>query len=290
MHIVSFCIYGLSQRLLNIFSLEVELSKLRILITWCQINKFRSPEAFTCEQNISEQWDRWKQQFQLYITVTESDDKPDYIKTSIFLTCIGKQGLEIYNIFTFENESNKMKLKPVMEKFEEYCKPRKNITVVRHYLITYRQSEDQLFDTFVTELKKRSSQCEFVTLQDSLIRDMIVVGVLTNSLRERLLRINNLSLEDAIKLGQAAEETKKHAYELCRSQENQTIDALKMNGRNYSKPKIPKPEDNEYISPPCKYCGTLHKRRKCPAFGKTCLKCNKLNHFASICLSNKQKI
>ena len=177
-----------------------------------------------------------------------------------------------------------------MEKFEAYCKPRKNITLVRHYFFTYRQSEGQLFDAFVTELKKRSSQCEFATLQDSLIPDMIVVGVLSNSLRERLLRIDNLSLEDAIKLGQAAEATKKHAYELCRSQENQTIDALKVIGRNNSKLKIPKPEDNEYISQPFKYCGTLHKRRKCPAFGKTCLKCNKLNHFASVCLSSKKRI
>ena len=50
---------------------------------------------------------------------------------------------------------------------------------------------------------------------------MIAVGVLSNSLRERLLIIDNSSLEGlAIKVDQAAEATKKHAYELCRSQEN----------------------------------------------------------------------
>jgi hypothetical protein len=239
--------------------------------------------------NISEQWDRWKQQFELYITATESDAKSDNIKTSIFLTCIGKQGLEIYNTFTFENDSDKMKLKPVMEKFEAYCKPRKNITLIRHHFFTYRQREGQSFDAYVTELKKRSSQCEFATLQDSLIRDMIVIGVMGTSLRERLLRMDNLSLEDAIKLGQAAEATKKHACELCRSQENQTIEALKLNQNNIQS-RITKQENNEYISQPCKYCGTLHRRQKCPAFGKTCLKCNKLNHFASVCLSGKKRI
>ena len=35
---------------------------------------------------------------------------------------------------------------------------------------------------------------------------------------------------------------------------------------------------------------TLHRRRKCPAFGKACLKCNKLNHFASACLSTQKRI
>ena len=118
---------------------------------------------------------------------------------------------------------------------------------------------------------------------------MIVIGVMGNSLRERLLRMDNLSLEDAIKLGQTAEATKKHAYELCRSQENQTIEALKLNQNNIQS-RITKQENNEYISQPCKYCGTLHRRRKCPAFGKTCLKCNKLNHFASVCLSSQKRI
>ena len=87
------------------------------------MNKFRPPEPLVFEGNISEQWDRWKQQFLLYITATESDEKPDNIKTSIFLTCIGKQGLEIYNTFVFADDGDKMKLKPVMEMFEAYCKP-----------------------------------------------------------------------------------------------------------------------------------------------------------------------
>ena len=250
------------------------------------MNKFRPPEPLTFEGNISEQWDQWKQQFELYITATESDEKSDNIKTSIFLTCIGKQGLEIYNTFAFANDGDKMKLKPVMEKFEAYCKPRKNITLIRHHFFTYRQSEGQSFDAFITELKKRSSQCEFATLRDSLIRDMIVIGVLSNSLRERLLRINNLSLEDAIKLGRAAEAMKKHAYELCRSQENQTIDVLKMNQHNSNL----KQENNEYTSQLCKYCRTFHKRRNCLAFSKTCLKCKKLNHFASVCLSSQKRV
>ena len=115
---------------------------------------------------------------------------------------------------------------------------------------------------------------------------MIVIGVTSNSLRERLLRMDNLNLENAVKLGQAAEVTKKHAYELCRSRENQTIDALKWNPNNIKS----KSENNESNPQLCKHCGMTHKHRKCPAYGKTCLKCNKLNHFASVCLMTKKRI
>ena len=29
----------------------------------------------------------------------------------------------------------------------------------------------------------------------------------------------------------------------------------------------------------CKYCGTLHKPRRCPAYGKNCTRCGRANHF-----------
>lgn len=42
----------------------------------------------------------------------------------------------------------------------------------------------------------------------------------------------------------------------------------------------------------CKFCGYSHefKRDHCPAFGKKCSKCDKMNHFASICKSFNNEI
>ena len=39
----------------------------------------------------------------------------------------------------------------------------------------------------------------------------------------------------------------------------------------------------------CRYCGGLHARdkNKCPAFGKTCRKCGKSNHFQTVCLQRQ---
>ena len=41
----------------------------------------------------------------------------------------------------------------------------------------------------------------------------------------------------------------------------------------------------------CRYCGRKHERnkQKCPALGKRCLNCNKLNHFAAQCLTTKRR-
>ena len=52
------------------------------------MNKLRAPETLVFEGNLAEQWDRWKQQFEQYITITESDKTEENTKTSIFVTCI----------------------------------------------------------------------------------------------------------------------------------------------------------------------------------------------------------
>lgn len=39
----------------------------------------------------------------------------------------------------------------------------------------------------------------------------------------------------------------------------------------------------QHMSNACSRCGTTHQPRNCPAFGKECRRCKKLNHFADLC-------
>ena len=150
----------------------------------------------------------------MYITAAEKDKKSDLVKSSVLPTCIGKKSREIYNTFTFDNDDDNMKFNIIIQKFDEYCFPRKSITFQRYKFFTCRQKEGQYFDQFVTELKKLSQECEFGGLCNSLIRDVIIMGLLDNKPREILFREPDLSMENATKHGQAAEETKQHAREL----------------------------------------------------------------------------
>ena len=101
----------------------------------------------------------------------------------------------------------------ILQQFDNYCSPQKNVTLLPYKLFSYRQSEGQSFDNLFTKLKKLSKGCEFLDLQNSLMRDMIVIGITDNHLRQRLLREPDLTLNSALKLGHACEETKKHALE-----------------------------------------------------------------------------
>ena len=106
--------------------------------------------------------------------------------------------------------------------------------VLRHKFFTYRQHEGQKFHDFVTDLKKLSSESEFETLHDSLIKDMIVRSTNGNSLRQHLLRESELTLPKAIPAGHAAEEARKHAREMLKSNETVSLHKISKHSKSRS--------------------------------------------------------
>ena len=50
----------------------------------------------------------------------------------------------------------------------------------------------------MTDLRNKASRCEFAELKDGLIRDRIVCGVNNDTVRARLLRESEMSLEMCI--------------------------------------------------------------------------------------------
>jgi len=174
----------------------------------------KPPRGLEFSGNLSENWKRFWQRFDLYLRATGGDEKDDDVKTAIFLHVIGEEALEIYNGFQWGSAGDDKKLQKVKEKFEEYCIPRTNITFERHRFFTCSQRSGETIDQFVSELQNRAKTCEFGALKDGLIRDRVICGVPSSSLRERLLREEQLTFEKTIRICRAVEATKTQAKEL----------------------------------------------------------------------------
>ena len=108
-----------------------------------------------------------KQDFTLYLTPTEYTNKPNQVKSSLILRCTGEKGQEICNNFKFYNEEDTLVYDKIIEKFEAYIAPRKNLTYSRFKFLTYRQEEGQSFESFFTDLKKFASDRELDHLKES---------------------------------------------------------------------------------------------------------------------------
>ena len=97
----------------------------------------------------------------------------------------------------------------LMEKFEAYCLPKKNLVIERRKFFTRNQQPDETIDGYIKELRNLSSACEFQD-RDGLILYKLVDGIESNQVRDVLLRKgSNLNLEKAIEICRADEVTKK---------------------------------------------------------------------------------
>ena len=72
-------------------------------------------------------------------------------KCKAFLYVIGKEGREIFNTCFSKGKTDTFT--PLLAKFENYCIPKKNVTVERHNFNIQVQGSTELIDQFVTDLK-----------------------------------------------------------------------------------------------------------------------------------------
>ena len=139
-------------------------------------------------------------------------------------------------------------------------------------------------DAYVTVLRSLSKSCNYGTLEDTLIRDRIVVGIRDNATRKRLLQESKLTLKACVDTCRAAETTSAQIKAMDRGQASGITSDVHVINRN--RKKVPT------VGTECKFCGKPHsfsKRELCPAWGRICTICKEYNHFAQKCPSKAGK-
>ena len=120
----------------------------------------------------------------LHITATEKTKKLDEVKSSILLTCFGqREGKYIIRLYLMITSWKWISI--VFYNNLMIIALLKKMLLSSDTSFSRRQSEGKCFDNFVTKLNMLSKECEFSDLQNSLIRDMIVIGITDNHLRQQ---------------------------------------------------------------------------------------------------------
>ena len=192
--------------------------------------------------------------------------------------------MEIFDGMDFTPESDRQVLSKVVGTFEEFCIGETNETYERFIFNRRNQEENESIDQYVTILQKFAQTCNFCgCLQDSLIRDQLVLGIRDESIRKKLLQEKKLSLSRAVDIRRSGETTSMRLKELknkaVASGTNEEVNALKIKRTNNGRSR----RERETICS-CRYCGGSHRRGDCPAYGQTCKKCGRRNHFSQVCL------
>uniref|UniRef100_A0A8D8RNC4 Uncharacterized protein K02A2.6 n=1 Tax=Cacopsylla melanoneura TaxID=428564 RepID=A0A8D8RNC4_9HEMI len=237
-----------------------------------------APPAY--EYNIRtgvEDWTIFKLQLENFMKLTGLEGKGDDVKKAYLISLLGKEMMKVYVNMNIRGKTNQ----ETMKALDDYILPQRNVIYERYVFGITQQQKTERFDQYYSNLRHLASTCEFGTMHDELLRDRIVLGVISNVLRKRYLGDPGLTLAKALELGKAFEATEIQCNVLNDNRHKMTSDEHEQI-----------PDSNVFkfsnSSQSCWYCGNNHARKKelCPALGKICTNCGRPNHFARVC---KQK-
>lgn len=262
-------------------------------------------------------WRKWQKQFMIFMKASGVHKEPADVQASLLINLIGSEGYDIYTTFKFIKDEDRDDISKIIVKFNEHFKTKPNTTMARFKFFTRNQEKGENIGEYVTALRLLSQYCEFEHLEDGLIKDRIVCGIYEVSLRDRLLRTDELTLDKAVKICEANE---------ISSEDNKQIEVTKVStngdvrsssvavdavfsasalrgsgegqrGRasatgSYQQSQLRRRTNHvNNAAEICYNCGypRCDNDARCPARFAKCYVCNKMGHFRKMC-SMKSKL
>ncbi|KAJ8913367.1 hypothetical protein NQ315_008758 [Exocentrus adspersus] len=252
-------------------------------------NNFKPPKNLIFDKNANKNLEDFLRSLEIFLKATGLAKKDSETKVAILLNVAGEEAQKKFQTFELTDAQRK-DFNEVVQAFKIYGKPMKNETFDRYKFFTRAQQEGESFEHYITAIKVLAADCNFGTLEESLVRDRIVSGISDFAMQEKLLQQSDLTLKRAEQMCRASEVSRYQVEQLKGDKEVHALRVGQQKRKNAGrKGKVGAQssattgvgtQGTEYD---CLKCGRRHGPRSCPAFGKKCTVCNKLNHFAVGC-------
>ena len=234
------------------------------------------PDPVEC----ASRWTAWTTSLEFYFDASEV--KTDGRKKALLLHHMGAAAQSIF--LTLIRPQLAAQTPPLAETyaniksaFSSHFEPRINTDFEIYQFRQTRQREGESVDQYATRLRTVAARCSFPNI-DAEIKSHIIYSCLDPGLRRHALRDTNLDLQQLLSLARTHEATEQQAKQmedgLSMLRLSQTADVNHVHTNSQSSS--------------CPNCGTSHSTASmdsCPARGRTCNHCGKINHFAIVCRS-----
>jgi len=212
--------------------------------------------------------------------------------TDLFLSKAGMEALRQVSIMAAPLVLEDTKFEDIHNIIMEKMQPKKRLVVAeRTRFLATRQGVGENVRRYVQRLREAAKFCNFKdlnaqaatqTAEDELILMRLVDGLVNSTHRIKLLEFmqsatTEPSLDNCVQFAQQLEMIQSY-----HSKQPGDTDGGHMAEITVS--HVDRNKTNAIVKD-CKFCGKSHARGKCPAFGKTCNKCRKQNHFSVVCRS-----
>ena len=221
--------------------------------------------------NLAPKWKIWIEDFQMYLVATGITDKKR--QRALLLYQAGARVREIFRQLPDTGDD----LETAVAKLNEYFEPQKHRLYEVYKFRQAAQENNESIDQYHTRLRSLAERCQFENMDFDITLQIVLKGS-SSRLRKQALRDPKMTLKDLLIAGRQIEMSNFQVADIEQKQfERQELHALRKNTRQ-------QPSKGT-----CRNCGGEwpHEKGNCPARGKECRKCGKLNHFARQCRSSK---
>ena len=196
------------------------------------------------------------------------------MKTQVaqFENLMDDDALETMEGLSFKTKDEVRTVAELVEAFEAFCVGEAHETFERYKFGKRRQEEGELFEQFLSELRVLIKTCQYSEkCAPGILRDRVVLGIGSDDTREDLLKVRKLGLDECI--------------DICRASETATTHTSSLRPDKVHKITGGKSRKETGAPRECNFCPYKHRmdKEECPAWGKKCKKCGKLNHHHKKC-------
>lgn len=237
--------------------------------------------------------------FDDYLLALGHDDLQEARKCAMLRHCLGQEGQRIFATLPVTDRTYAASTVALKEHFSSG----KSRRMHRFEFRQRAQKSGESIAQFVSALRELAKHCDFGGLEDGLIVDQLIEKTACPQLRERLLlQPDSMTLADAVVIGKQLETAQMEARKFSRAVHEPVTSstppihhvaqeeavAVYMDNESLDVHKVANEVSRERGPRRCGNCGSLKhgpRDQSCPALGKRCRHCHKLNHFARWCRS-----
>lgn len=232
---------------------------------------------------LGRRWESWLERFKAWMEISSIEDGK---KKKTFILMLGEETFEIWKSLRKENDSDS--LDEAYTKLTEHFVTKRCEFTETCVFRRQTQGEGETMQSFEVRLRALAKYCKFADV-DKEILIQLVAGSNSEQFKAKCCAKEDLKLKDALAIARTLERSAADVNGLTQPTAAELERKFSLNYASTSAPNRAKPKPSS-DSPYCNHCGYEKHghNKKCPAKGKKCDNCGKMNHYATVCMGPKK--